>query len=132
MTASVKNQAKLRVFLTKVRTRNGLNVSEFAELTGLKSMFKAFIRGEKQLGSHSIRIMAERLSLSPEIVSALLDPDAPLAKFPPPESVNLPIAGETLILADVFIDFEAASKMMSAVSAAGKAVPLSQLLQLIH
>lgn len=131
MTVSVENQARLRVFLTKVRTRNGLNVSEFAELTGLKSMFKAFIRGEKQLGSHSIRVVAERLSLSPELVSALLDPDAPPAKFPQPESVSLPVADRPTV-ANVFIDFEAAKKMMRAVSIAGKPIPLSQLLQLIH
>lgn len=132
MAASVKNQARLRAFLTKVRTRNGLNVSEFAELIGPKSMVTAFLRKEKQLGSHSIRIIARRLSLDPELVSALLDAEAPLATFPPPESITLPLEKETVVLADVFIDVEAVTKMMNVVSAAGKPMPLSTLLQLIH
>lgn len=134
MPASVKNQCQLRTFLTAVRTRHGLTQEEFAVLVGLKgSMFSAFERGERALGYRSMRSIARKLALNSDIVAAMLDPKAPPVRLPSPKSITLRTAtAREHAVPEIMIDLETAAKMIGAISAAGRALPLTELLQFAH
>lgn len=129
MRCNETNRYELREFLIKVRTMHGLGIVEFARLIGLKySIWQQIEDESKKLGSRSLRKIAEALELSPDVVSAILDPKAGLVKLPPPESIILKKPEPER---EIIVDIETANKMMDIVSTAGP-LPLSQVLQLLR
>lgn len=134
MAASVRNQRRLRAFLTAVRTQHGLTRWDFAPLIGLnRSMYYMFDRKKKCLGPDSIKSMAQKLSWDKHVVAAMLDAKAPPVELPPPETVNLESVGTELgMMSEMLIDLETATRMIGAITAAGRALPLTDLLRLTH
>lgn len=131
MRCNEMNRYELREFLIKVRTSHGLGIVEFARLIGLKYSIWQQIEDEtKKIGGGSLKKIAESLSLSRDVVSAILDPEAQLVKFPPPESITLEkpqVEGREMLIGP-----ETLHEMMAIVSAAGHPLPLSTILQRLH
>lgn len=131
---STKNQARLRALLIEVRTRHGLSQEDFAPLVGMgHSMLSSFERGKQDLGYGSMRKVAKALSLNPEMVAAMFDVKAPPIRLPSAKSISLPVKVPVPgPISDMLIDLETAAKMIGAISAAGRALPLAQLLQFVQ